>query len=333
MTPSRQTLRRCVGDMRQLAGIELVQAMEGSERGVRKAFVRSGSGLEFVVHLDRGFDIGEVRLAGYNLTWRSPVGAVHPHAHQDEDGWLRRFSGGLLSTCGLENVGPAERAGPLHGRYSSTPATLITQRSSWQGERYLSELVGEVRDYKLFGSNLQLVRHITTTHDRPTIRIHDTVENHSFETQSLTLLYHCNFGYPLLAEGTTISFAGTLTPRDSAARAGLEQVHVMHAPRRGYREQVFDCDLEADANGYGSVALRNDALALEVVLRFPKAALPHFTLWKQLGEGAYVLGLEPGTCGVLGFEQERKLGRVVTLEPGERYETSLTFDFRCGGDS
>lgn len=330
MTPTRQTLNSYVGDMRQLAGIELVHAVEGPERGVRKAFVKSGSGLEFVVHLDRGFDIGEVRLAGHNLTWRSPVGAVHPHAHQEADGWLRRFPGGLLTTCGLENVGPAERAGPFHGSYSSTSATLTTQRSFWQSERYVSELVGEVRDYKLFGTNLQLVRRITTANDRHAVQLCDTVENQSFETQPLTLLYHCNFGYPLLAEGTTISFAGTATPRDSAARSELEQVYAVNGPRKGYHEKVYDCNLETDAQGYSTVALRNDALALGVTLRFLKTALPHFTLWKQLGEGAYVVGLEPGTCGVLGFEQERKLGHVVTLEPGERYETSLEFTFERG---
>lgn len=326
-------LHRHVGDMRQLAGIELVQALEGPERGVKKAFVKSGSGLEFTVNIDRGFDIGEVRLVGHNLTWRSPVGAVHPHAHQQDGGWLRRFSGGLLTTCGLDNVGPAERAGPLHGSYSSTPATLISQRSFWQGERYISELVGEVRDYALFGANLRIIRHLTTTNDQHTIQLRDTVENCGFEPQPIMLLYHCNFGYPFLAEGATLAFDGAAKPYDAATSAGLEQLHAVQAPQGSYREQVFHCDLTADTDGYCQVTLHNDVLALGVTLRFPKTALPHFTLWKQLGEGAYVLGLEPGTCGVLGFEQERALGHVVTLEPGERHETSLAFDFRYRGEA
>lgn len=333
MSLSRQEVLRHVGGMRQLAGAEFVGTLDGPERGVRKAFVRNGGGLEFTVHLDRGFDLGEARLNGHNLSWRSPVGAVHPYAWQEEEGWLRRFPGGLLTTCGLGNVGPAEPGRPLHGRYSNTPAILLSQRSFWEGERYLTELVGEVRDYALFGPNLVLTRRLSSAHDRNALLVQDSVENQGFEPQPLMLLYHCNFGYPLLAEGARLHLEGGVTPRDEAARAGLEHAHSVHGPRAGYAEQVFHCDLAPDEEGQCRVALVNPALALSVTLRFPKAALPHFTLWKQLGEGAYALGLEPGTCGVTGFAREQALGRVPTLEPGERYETALELSFAMGPES
>jgi gamma-glutamylcyclotransferase (GGCT)/AIG2-like uncharacterized protein YtfP len=325
MTP--RELQSHVGGMAQLAGIELVQALDGPERGVRKAFVRNG-GLEVTVHLDRGFDLGEARFRSTNLTWRSPVGAVHPHAHQEEDGWLRRFAGGLLTTCGLDNVGPTSAGRPLHGRYSNLPGTLIAKRSFWKGERYFLELVGEVRDYALFGPDLVLTRRLIAgcdpndlTHNH--LIVEDVIENQGFTPQPLMLLYHCNFGYPLLAAGSQLHIEGEITPRDEAAASGLDFLREMHGPCADYREQVFHCDLATDEAGRCEVKLTNPALTLSVRLRFLKAVLPHLTLWKQLGQGAYVLGLEPGTCGVLGYAREQELGRVRWLAPGERYETRL----------
>jgi hypothetical protein len=35
------------------------------------------------------------------------------------------------------------------------------------------------------------------------------------------------------------------------------------------------------------------------------------------GEGTYVVGLEPATCRVGGYEAEEAAGRVIRLEPGE----------------
>jgi hypothetical protein len=44
-------------------------------------------------------------------------------------------------------------------------------------------------------------------------------------------------------------------------------------------------------------------------------------------EGEYVLGLEPGTCFVLGFEEEDRLGRVRWVRPGETVQTELEIGF------
>ncbi len=54
--------------------------------------------------------------------------------------------------------------------------------------------------------------------------------------------------------------------------------------------------------------------------------LPRFTQWKMLGEKTYVLGIEPGNCGVLGRADERKKGTLKILRPGE----SQTFHLEIG---
>jgi galactose mutarotase-like enzyme len=325
--PTRE-LRRRLGSLHQLAGIDMVTAEDGLERGVRKALVRTGSGLEYSVHVDRGFDIGEVRFNGINMTWRSPVGATQPPLHQDDpQGWLRRFPGGLLTTCGLDNVGPASQDRPMHGRYSQIPSQLLSSRTSFEGDRYVLELVGQIRQYKLFGEHLVLTRTIRSAYGSNVIHIQDTVENQAFEKAPLLLLYHCNFGYPLLDESTLLRLESDVTPRDEAAQKGLGTYKHVHAPQEGYREQVFFHDPKADDHGLVTVGLSNPALLASVFLHYLKDQIPYLTQWKQLGEGAYVLGIEPGTCRVLGFDEEAEAGRVLWLEPGETHSSKLLFEF------
>ena len=323
----RETLAR-VGDIRQLAGIDLVEAIDGPGRGVREARVRTGGGLDFVVHIDRGFDLGPATLHGTNLTWHSPMGLVHPHAFQDSaHGWARRFPGGLLTTCGLDNVGPPSGGRPAHGRWSSTPARLVAAETLWRDGRYVLELVGEVRGAELFGDDLVLTRTIRTEYGATALTVHDQIENRGHRKGPLLLVYHCNFGYPLLDEGDTLSVRSRVTPRDAEAARGIARRHTISAPQAGYREQVFHHDVEIDERGLATVGLVNPRRGLAAYLRYEKASLPHLTEWRQLGEGEYVLGLEPGTCFVLGFEEEDRLGRVRQLEPGEAVHTELEIGF------
>jgi hypothetical protein len=54
----RSELLNYIGDLSQIAGIKLGELSDGTERGLRVAEVRTGSGLAFSVLLDRGMDIG-----------------------------------------------------------------------------------------------------------------------------------------------------------------------------------------------------------------------------------------------------------------------------------
>jgi hypothetical protein len=322
-----ETLAR-VGDIRQLAGIDLVEAIDGPGRGVRQARVWTGGGLDFVVHVDRGFDLGPAALHGTNLTWHSPMGLVHPYAFQDSAaGWARRFPGGLLTTCGPDNVGPASGGRPAHGRWSNTPARLVAAETLWRDGRYVLELVGEVRGAELFGDDLVLTRTIRTEYGATTLTINDRVENRGHRESPLLLLYHCNFGYPLLDEGDMLFVKSRVTPRDAEAARGLPACRTIASPQAGYKEQVFHHDVETDEAGLATVGLVNPRRHLAAYLRYEKASLPHLTEWRQLGEGEYVLGLEPGTCFVLGFEEEDCLGRVRRVRPGETVQTELEIGF------
>src|SRR5215210_4370866 len=76
-------------------------------------------GVSFRVRLrpDRGLDVAEAHFAGRQLAWLSGRGDVPWNGD-----WTASWGGGLVTTCGLDNVGrPSEGIG-LHGTYSSLPA-------------------------------------------------------------------------------------------------------------------------------------------------------------------------------------------------------------------
>jgi hypothetical protein len=58
---------------------------------------------------------------------------------------------------------------------------------------------------------------------------------------------------------------------------------------------------------------------------FYRDQLPYFTQWKQMGEGDYVCGLEPGTGYPEGRVSARESGRLYMLKQGEKKENILEF--------
>jgi galactose mutarotase-like enzyme len=137
------------------------------------------------------------------------------------------------------------------------------------------------------------------------------------------LLFHFTIGYPLLDADTYLVFPdGKVTPRDADAEKGVGEWNRSQPPTAGYREQVFYHDLQADPDGMIAVAVHNDNLNKGLVIHFSKKQFPYFTQWKQMGEGEYVMGLEPCNCYVDGRLAPRNQGVIDYLEPGE----SRSFD-------
>ena len=98
-------------------------------------------------------------MPGQPLAWQSPTGIVHP-AYFREEVWLRSFHGGLLVTCGLQNVGdPNVDEGVshgLHGRVSHIPARAVTYRV--EHDPLAVVVSGEVRETDVYGADLLLRR-------------------------------------------------------------------------------------------------------------------------------------------------------------------------------
>jgi hypothetical protein len=326
---TRQELLQYVGDLGQVGGVRLKVLDNGPERGVRAADFATGSGFRFTVLIDRGMDIGAADWGGKPLAWASGAGAVHP-AFYDPRGleWLRSFPGGLVVGCGLDNVGvPGSDGGEelgLHGRLSNTAAELTGCGGAWHGDEYEMWVEGRVRHYKLFTANLLLQRRISTWLGSDALSLEDTIVNQGFETAPLQVLYHCNFGFPVVSPYTELLLdAGRSVPRDAEAAQGIDQHARFQAPTPGYAEQVFYHYPRADDEGFARAALINQRMHFGAYIRFRTAELPHLVQWKMMGQGAYVVGLEPGNCWVRGRAHDREEGVLQFLEPGESISTHL----------
>jgi hypothetical protein len=143
------------------------------------------------------------------------------------------------------------------------------------------------------------------------------------------LLYHCNFGFPLLAPGSEVIGPVLQTePRDEAAANdnGVSECLVFPEPQPGYQEKVFFHQLGADAEGNTFIALVNNDLPLAVVMRFNKNELPQLTQWKMPRRGFYVQGLEPGTVTPSGRGILRERGELPIIEAQQSYSITLSFE-------
>lgn len=323
---TRTEIQNYLGDLSQIAGVKLGEWSDGNERGLRVADFRSGAGLEFTVLLDRGMDIGPASYKGMPLAWISPTGFSHPMYYDPKDiNWLRTFGGGLLTGCGLTSAGsPGDDDGELlglHGRLSHLPAQRVGVDEIWQGDDCSFVVEGEMRQARVFGENLRLKRRITVGLGSNTIAIHDAVENLGTTASPLMLIYHINLGFPLLDESAVlVDKPHPIEPRDAAAEPGLKDWMHFQPPTPGFQEQVYCHDLPADDNGWAGLELVNQVRHLQLGVRFQKATLPNLIQWKMMGQGTYVLGLEPANCHATGRSQERARGTLQFLQAGERRE-------------
>jgi hypothetical protein len=324
---TRRALAARTGDVLQVAGVERFTYDEGVEAGVRAARVRSGGGLDVTVLFSRGMDLGAASLNGVPFAWVSSTGWAHPHAFVPENrGWLQTFHGGLLTGCGLSNAGAAhvDDGEPLgiHGRLSHIPASDTAVRTVWDGDEATLTIEGTMREATVFGENLRLHRQISVPVGGTSLIVTDTVTNEGFSPAPLMLLYHLNFGWPLVDEGTRITLppGSTTTPRDAEAEKGISHCLTLEAPTPGYAEQCFFHDVPGERVEVTMTA----PSGFGVTVAYNKSELPHLTQWKMMGQGEYVCGIEPANCKVLGRAAEREAGRLQTIAPGETRTFTVT---------
>jgi len=333
----RQFLLQRMGDISQLAGTKRYALTSGKAQGVEAVDIKTGSGFAFTVLPGRGMDIAWADYKGVPVSYISKTGIVAP-AYYESEGmeWLRSFFAGLLTTCGLSNVGGpcteddrvlGRRKYGLHGRISNMAAEQVGVREEWLDDELVMTVSGTLREACLHGENLTLRRTITARLGEDCLRIHDVVENEGFTAQPLMLLYHINLGYPILDDGSRfVCHSREIHPLTDLAREELELFSGMSSPEVGALERVYFHTPRTDSAGEATVALVNDRMELGVYVRFNTFQLPKLTQWKQLGAAEYVLGIEPGNCNPIGRNEQRKRGDLETIQPGEQ----RTFEVEIG---
>ena len=331
--------RRKVSNGAQIGGIETATLNNGLGRGTRIAWVNTGTGLRYKIVIDRAMDIADAFYNEYSLAWLSHAATMPPDRFSDHGmGWIRNFGGGLLTTCGLSHVGGPEEdefgARGLHGRVSNTPAEIISiqQPDPVAGKLEMS-ITGIVREAQVFGPVLELKRTISGKLGEAKITIKDEVVNRGNKETPHMLLYHVNFGWPLIDEGTQLLWKGdwhSPTP-DSNKKVFREDNDFRTCPspmksHSGTGEDVAFIDIEEPTDHSPNCGIYNKKLNLGVAMRYAKKQLPWLVNWQHWGENEYVTALEPATNPPIGQKKAREDGSLIFLGPGESRKYALELE-------
>jgi hypothetical protein len=309
----------------QLAQVYSDVADDGPGRGSRAISVHPAGGLHVRVLPDRGLDIGAAWLAGSPVAWLSPVGET---AWSGGD-WLAGWAGGLLTTCGLRNVGAPSEGHPMHGTATGLPASDVRVSRTVEPDGGIAVTVaGTLTDASAFGPVLQVQRTITVRTGRAELAIVDDTANLGHRTEQAPILYHVNFGHPFLSPQAFIDGRRLWSrPRDADSARVAETWAVMGSPLADDEDVVFEHGIEPDPEGWASLRVLSPGAGVAARVAWDSETLPRVHTWRRATRGSYAMAIEPANCSVLGREQDRADGRAPWLEPGQRRRTRVRIEF------
>ena len=332
-----QTWRNKISNSAQLGGIETSVIDNGPGKGNRIAWINTGSGLRFKVVIDRAMDIADTFYNQHSIAWLSHAGITEPLLAAKGLDWLSSFGGGLFTTCGLSHVGGPETdkfgERSLHGKISNLKAELesIIQPDPIAGKMEMS-ITARTKETQVLGPNLELKRTISATLGKSTIRIYDEVTNKGNLPAPHMLLYHFNFGWPLVDEGADIIWKGDWKPREGNSNKIFRQGNNFYKcqppidEHSGTGEEAAFIDVVQDNLGFCNCGIHNPEIGLAVFVKFQKKQLPWLTNWQHWGKNEYVTGLEPGTNPPIGQAKAREKKELIFIQPGETRCYSLQID-------
>ena len=306
-----------IGHRSQISGVEEHRLVGGKGDGMRLLEVRNGRGLNFTVAADRAADIARLSFKGDNYGYFAPCGYVSPAYYDDKGtGFLKSFTAGFLTTCGLTAVGtPCNDEGeelPLHGTVNNTPAEYVYHVED-DDQIVINATINQMG---IFADKLMMYRKITCSKLTDQIVIEDSIVNMGDKKTPLMILYHLNIGYPLLSEKAELRIPSSqVTARNEHARQDLATWDKMLAPQKHFEEQCYYHKFETEK---GLAAIFNPEIEKGLAISFDTQSLDHFVQWKMLGEKDYVLGLEPGNCHPDGRDAMRRENKLKFIEPGAK---------------
>jgi hypothetical protein len=290
---------------------------DGRAAGCRAIDLRVEGGIDLRLLPDRGLDAGDAWFGGVKLSWTSPVGETAAVW----DDWMKSFGGGLITTCGLRNVGVPSEGLPQHGEYTYQKARVAAVEPPREG---VLEVRGSIAEVGALAHHLEIERVWRTHGGEGLVELEDVLTNRGRETSPALTLYHVNLGAPLWAEGAELQLDVRAThPRDEDAAPYADSWHRAPGIVEGARERVFEHEVTPGAGGWCGATVRNPGLGLEVAVRWDASTLPRMWQWVHPAPGLGVLGIEPANCSVLGVAHDRAEGRLPQLAPGEARRTRL----------
>ncbi|WP_392566841.1 aldose 1-epimerase family protein [Utexia brackfieldae] len=306
----------------------------GKQEGSQRITIRSG---DFAINLSptRGMGILSVVGNGVRLGWDSPVDEVVNPAFINLDsrgglGWLEGFNE-MMVRCGFEWTGhPVIADGTiysLHGRAGNTPVSQLIVDIEDQPP-YTITVKGLIKENTFKKGHLETWASLSYVPGTNSFTVHDILTNRGDYPRDYQIIYHSNFGPPLLEQDAQfIAPVKAISPFNDYAKQGLDSWQSYLGPTNGFDEMVFNIYPYADAQGQTQVMLTNKAGDKGAGIAFNINQLPVLSLWKNtdtLKQG-YVTGLEPGTSFAYPVTIEREQSRVRQLAPGQSTAFTLTY--------
>lgn len=316
--------------------IEKKRLHGGKQFGVDVLVIDNGI-LEVTLIPTRGMGIFDVKMDGERiLGWDSPVKEiVNPAFIELESrnglGWLDGFNE-MLVRCGYEwtghpGVDDNGQLLSLHGRVQNTPASTVKVIID-DNPPHRIRVQGTVSERTFKKAELVTHTELSILPGSNSFSLHDKLTNMSDYDDEYQIIYHSNFGRPILENGAKFSAAvKEVSPFNNYAKAGLDSWQTYQGPTKGYDEMVFNLKPIGDDSGQSLAVLHNKKSDKGVALSYNVEQLPVLTLWKNTDtyKQGYVTGIEPGTSYAYNTKYQRPLGLVPTIRAGESKYFDLTY--------
>ena len=312
----------------------------GRQEGSTLVTIDTGD-LQLVIVPTRGMGLFKAISGDVTLAWKSPVEeVVHPSfinlAERGGLGWLDGFNE-MLARCGYEWAGhPCTENGrtyTLHGRAQNIPASTVIVSIEAKAPHRIT-VKGLVKEKTFKFSNLETWAGVSVVPGERAFHVHDELRNLSDYERPYQVIYHANFGAPLLEGGAHFRAAAKeVIPFNDYAKQGLADWQTYLPVTPGFDEMVFNIWPFADANGNTLAMLSNKAETRGVAIGYNVKQLPALSLWKNTDTEAdgYVTGIEPGTGFPYNHTIENEQGRIMKIGAGE--SRSFDVEFRVLGSA
>ncbi|POP45562.1 DUF4432 domain-containing protein [Superficieibacter electus] len=307
----------------------------GKQEGSKVLTIRAKDGLTIALSPTRGMNLLHVEGFGVRMGWDSPVKEVVNPAFINLEsrnglGWLEGFNE-MMVRCGYEWTGhPVTADGQiytLHGKVGNTPASQVEVEVS-DTAPYEIRVRGLVKESTFKKADLQTMTELRYIPGSNSFSLHDVLTNHADYPHDYQIIYHSNFGKPILEEGARfLAPMESISPFNDYAKGGLKEWQTYLGPTKGFDEMVFNIKPLSDNDHHTLAAVVNKAGDKGASIQFDTRQLPVLTLWKNTDteKQGYVTGIEPGTSYAYPVTIEREQKRVKQLQPGESTQFDLTY--------
>lgn len=314
--------------------VEKVTLHGGKQEGTEVITIKSG---EFTLRLSptRGMGILSAVADGVRMGWDSPVNEIVNPKFINLDsrggsGWLEGFNEAMVR-CGYEWAGhPVFADGQmysLHGRAANTPVSKLIV-SVEQKAPYTITVKGLIKESTFKKSSLQAWATLSYTPGHRSFTVADKLTNVGDYPQDYEVIYHSNFGTPVLEKGAHfVAPVREISPFNDYAATGLSTWQTYLGPTPNFDEMVFNIFPYSDDKGNTQVMIKNRDGDKGAGIAFNVNSLPVLSLWKNTDtlKRGYVTGLEPGTNFSYPVTIERQQKRIRQLPPGKSVNFILTY--------